>query len=118
MTGQPFISRKFPTAIRHVVHRYQHLDEVIPLRKEILRLIEETMTETCTYQNTEEDIKEERLKLVIAQFLLLVESLHEQIAQQQTDKPASGVISDGQRPQMRKNRIWIPNDIIKQVCHN
>ena len=82
MTGQPFISRKFPTAIRHVVHRYQHLDEVIPLRKEILRLIEETMTETCTYQNTEEDIKEERLKLVIAQFLLLVESLHEQIAQQ------------------------------------
>ena len=49
---QSLITRKLPTAVWHVMDRYQHLDEVIPLGEEIFRLMESAMSQTATYQYT------------------------------------------------------------------
>ncbi len=76
VASQTFISRKFPTAVCHVMHRYEHLDDVIPLGEEIFRLVEDAMSQTGTHQDTDEEVEEERFKLILAQLLLLVEAVH------------------------------------------
>ena len=65
MARQSLITRKLPTAVWHVVNRYQHLDEVIPLGEEIFRLIEDAMRLTATYQYTEEDVEQQWGELLI-----------------------------------------------------
>ena len=64
MARQSLITRKLPTAVWHVMNRYQHLDEVIPLGEEIFWLIEDAMSQTATYQYTEEDVEKQCLKLL------------------------------------------------------
>ena len=59
------ISRKFATAVGHVENRYQYLDEVIPLGEEILRLIEDAMSQTTTYQYTDKDVEKQWRELLI-----------------------------------------------------
>lgn len=113
MACQALISRKFPTAVWHVMEWYQHLDEVIPSAEKILWLIEETMSQACSYQYADEDIEEQRLKLLRSYLLFLVEALHQQIAKYQADEPASGVVADCQWTQMRQYWVWVPYDIVK-----
>ena len=75
------------------MHRDEHLYHVIPLGEEIFRLIEDAMSQTTTYQYTEEDVEKQWGELLIRKPLLLVELAHEQIAQQQTNHPAGGVVA-------------------------
>jgi len=101
-----------------MVHRDEHLDEVVPLREEIFWLVEETMPQSTAYQHTEEDVEEQWVELFIRNLLLLVELAHEQIAQEQAQHPASGIISYGDRTQLQQDRARVPNDIVEQICHH
>ena len=53
-------------------------------------LVEEAMAEARTYQYAQEDIEKERVKLLVAIFVLLVEPLHEQVGQYKARQPAQG----------------------------
>ena len=49
-------------------------------RKEILRLIEETMTKTRSYENATEAINEQWIKLLILYFLHLIQMPYNKIS--------------------------------------
>ncbi len=115
---QSLIARKLPTAVGHMVHRYQHLDEMIPLREEVFWLIKDAMSQSATNQHTEEDVQKKGRELFVRHLLLLVELAHEQITQKQAYHPASGIIADGQRTQVSQDWTWVPDDIVEQICHH
>ena len=69
------------------------------------------MAESSTQQYTHKDVDEQRFKLGIGYFLLLVEPLHEQIAQGETDEPAKRIPADGQRTEVESCFARAPNDV-------
>jgi hypothetical protein len=47
----------------------------------VVWLIEEAVSQTCTYQNANKTIKEQRFKIFLFQFLVFIESVYDDIGQ-------------------------------------
>ena len=52
------------------MHRDEHLDYVIPLGEEVFRLVEDAVSQSGTRQDADEEVDEERFKLILAQLLI------------------------------------------------
>ena len=71
------------------------------------------MPQACSHQDADEDVEEKWFKLLCLYLLLLVETLHQQVAEQQSHEPTGGVIANGQGTQMRQDGVWVPYDIVE-----
>jgi hypothetical protein len=80
------------------------------MRKEIPGLIEETMSQSGSYQNTQEAVHEHRFELLLGNLLLTIQAMHQPIDGQQTDAPAYRVPSDGKEAKIQCYHIRVPVD--------
>ena len=79
-------------------------------------LIGQIVAEACTHQYAQEDIEKERVKLLVAIFVLLVEPLHEQVGQYKARQPAQGVPAHGERAKVDGYLRGLPIDV-EQIHH-
>ena len=105
MTGKPFVAGKLPSLSWHLTHGQQHLDRV---RQIVAGLVKETMSEARTDKDAEEAVHEHRLELLLAEFLLPVEFVHEQIDTHQTNGPAQRVPTNSEEAQVKGYDIRVP----------
>ena len=89
--SQTFVARKLPSALGKKVDGQQHLNKTAAGSEEIVGLIEDAMAQTRTGQDADKAIEEERIELLVADVLLLIQPFHYKIGDGQTEKPAQGV---------------------------
>ena len=93
------------------MHRDEHLYEMIPGREEIVGLIEQAVAQSRTHQHGNKDVDKQRLELLVGDMLLLIESLHEQVAQNQTDHPAYGIPTNAKMSHVEHDLVRVPDNI-------
>ena len=87
MTGKAFIACEMPITINIQTDGQQHLDEMGPAGQEISWFIEDAMSQTSSYKDSDEAIQKEWLELLIWQFLLSVQVFYYQVCQQKSYQP-------------------------------
>ena len=83
-----------PNARRVLFHRQ---DDFKRMGKKISGLVEEAVPEARADDDADETVEEERLKLVLRNFLLLVEVIGCHVGQRQTDAPTETVPTHAER---------------------
>ena len=85
MRRQPLITCKLPSTIRQEMDGKQHFYEALYGSQVVVGLIEETMSQTGTYEDTNEAIEEQGVEELVLDLLLLIQALDHQIGQCQSD---------------------------------
>jgi hypothetical protein len=108
MTGKAFIASEVPAAIGVLTDGQQHLNEMVPTGEKIAWLVEDAMSQACSYKDAYEAVQKERLKLLVGQLLLSVQVLDNKVCQQQSYQPAGGIPAYGKRTKIEYYCIRIP----------
>ena len=109
--GQALVARHLPPAVGQEVYGQQHLDEAPPRRQEVVGLVEDAVPQACTYQDAQEAVDEQRLKLLVADLLFLVQSPHDEVRQCQAYEPAQRVPPESPRADVKRLKVRVPHDI-------
>ena len=115
MRGKSFISREFPRAVGQLVEGDEHLNESLATRQVVVGFVEDAMTQSGSHEHTHETIEEEGFKLLVLNLLVFVETLHNQICQQQAEAPQQGVPTDTVRTYCKHLNGGLPID---ETYHN
>ena len=84
MTGETCIAGPFPTSIGQELYRQYHFPEMMKI---VFRLIEQAMSQACSDEDAEKAVKEQRFKLVIADFFVSLLVADYEIGTGDTDDP-------------------------------
>ncbi len=87
VAGKSAISYKFYASLRHETYGQQHLNEMLAACKVILRLIEDAVSQACSGQYSNKAVDEQRLKSLLFDAAVLVESFDYKISGHKTDHP-------------------------------
>ena len=68
------------------------------------------MSQTCTYEDAEETIKEQRIELLVGNFTVAVLLPHDEIGEGKSDNPQESVVADGDAEKVEQFGIGIPVD--------
>ena len=84
MTGKPFISGPFPTAVGQELYRKYHFPKVVQI---LIGLIEHAMSQPCSNQYAEKTIKEQRFKLLFINLSVTVLTVDYYVSECDTYNP-------------------------------
>ena len=114
---QSGITRELPTAVSHLMHRNEHLQEMGARRQEIVGLIKQTMTQARSQQDAEETVYKQRVKQLVLDFLVLIQPTHHKIRTGNSYQPAHTIPPQRNRSQMAYHLRRVPSDVVEQLCH-
>ena len=95
--------------------RQEHLYDALPRGEEVIGLIEDTMSQTGTYQDAHEAIDEQGFKFLVGDALLLIQPAHHQIGQCQSDEPHQRVPADAERADAEGFKRRVPENITEDI---
>ena len=84
VTGKPFIAGKLPAAVRQELHGKYHFPEVIQV---IIRLVEQTVPQSRSYQDAEEAVEEQRFECLFVDFPVVVLAVYYYVGKSDTYHP-------------------------------
>ena len=84
VTGKPFVAGKLPVAVRQELHGKYHFPEVIQV---IIRLVEQTMPQSRSYQDAEEAVEEQRFECLFVDFPVVVLAVYYYVGKSDTYHP-------------------------------
>ena len=87
VAGKSAISYKLYASLRHETYGKKHLYEMLAAGKVILGLIEDTVSQACSGQYSNKAVNEKRLKSLLLDAAVLVESFYYKISGHKTDHP-------------------------------
>ena len=88
----------------------EHLEDAFCGGEEVFGLVEDAVSEACSYDYAAEAVEEEGLEFLFAVFLLYVEFADAEVCAEESDDPAEGVPSDGDGTEVEGREVWIPVD--------
>jgi hypothetical protein len=109
--GESLIAHEFPRTVGHVVHRDNHLDGVVPRCEEIVGLIEQAVAQSGTDEDAEKTVDEERVEILVFNLLFLVQPLHDDVSEHQSDEPAQRIPAHSERTQPECEQVRVPDNV-------
>ena len=107
VTGKAFVACKLPAPVGQLADGKHHFHGV---REEILRFVEKAMAQAGTNEYAQEAVHEHGVELLLADFLLTVQTVHEQIDAQQAYAPAKRVPANGDEAEVQGYYVRVPGD--------
>ena len=77
-----------PSSLSQETDGQEHFYPSFARGQEVVRLVEDAMSQSGTHQNAHEAIDEQGVKEFVLDLLLLIETSHDQIGQSQSYEPA------------------------------
>ena len=74
----------------------EHLQNMLPTAEEIVGFIEQTVSQTRTDEDAEEAINEQRVEILVFDFLFLIQVFHDKESEAQSEQPAQRIPADGE----------------------
>lgn len=110
MTGESGIAAEFPVAIGHDFYWQEHLDETVGATQIVVWFIEEAMSESCTDEDADEAVEEERVELLVRYLLALVEPSDDEVGEDEPHCPHQRVPLDAERTDGNGIEVGLPVD--------
>jgi hypothetical protein len=107
MGGETLKPSEFPRVIRHLADGQEHLYDMVETAEEIIWLVEETVSQTSSYEDSQEAVDEERVEKLIFYMCLFVKFLYYKVRQNESYQPAKRIPSDGEEGYL----VGVPRNI-------
>ena len=75
------------------------------------------MSQSGTYENTDETIDEQRVEELVFHFLVFVQPTHHEVCAYDAHKPTHTIPAQGYGTNVSDDLIGIPEDEAKKICH-
>ena len=105
VAGQSGISGKHPSALWQEMYRQYDFQR---MTQEVLRVIEQAVTQACPGKDTDKTISKQRLESIQRKSLLLVQMVDHLTAGQNGNHPQHAVPSEGKTAEVKQCRVRVP----------